>query len=69
VLSPGLARIVAVALVVMAVSRFVPLTSVQFFVQGLAALAALLPLAHSMWREAADSVPGGLPAAPATGRV
>jgi len=69
VLSPGLARVVAVALVVMALSRFVPLTSVQFFVQGLAALAALLPLAHSMWRQAADSVPGGLPAAPATGRV
>ena len=69
VLSPGLARFVAMALVVMALSRFVPLTSVQFLVQGLAALAALLPLALSMWRQAAVPVTGGLPAASATGQV
>lgn len=49
-LSPGLTRLVAVSLVVMAVSRVVPLSAVQFYVHGVAALVALLPLAHSMWR-------------------
>ena len=53
VLSRGPARLVAVSLVVMAVSRFVPLSAVQFYVQGLACYAALLPLAYCMWRTAA----------------
>jgi hypothetical protein len=50
VLGLGLTRLVVVALVVMAVSRFVPLSAVQFYVHGGSALVALLPLAHSIWR-------------------
>jgi hypothetical protein len=53
VLSRASATLVAVSLVVMAASRFVPLSAVQFYVQGLACYAALLPLAYSMWRPAA----------------
>lgn len=49
-LSPGLARIVAAALVVMALSRFVPFSAVQFYLQGIAGLVALLPLALHMWQ-------------------
>lgn len=49
-LSPGLTRLVAAALVVIAVSRFVPLSAVQFYVHGLAGYVALLPLAYSMWK-------------------
>jgi hypothetical protein len=49
-LSPGLTRLVAAALVVMAVSRFVPLSAIQFYLQGLAGYVALLPLAYSMWK-------------------
>jgi hypothetical protein len=52
VLSRGPARLVAVSLVVMAVSCFVPLSAVHFYVQGLACYAALLPLAYSMRRPA-----------------
>jgi hypothetical protein len=50
VLSAGLTRLVAIALIVMALSRVVPLSAVQFYVHGVAALVALLPLAHSMWK-------------------
>jgi hypothetical protein len=46
--SPGLTRIVVAALVVMAVSRFVPLAAVQFYVQGVAAIVALWPLAYAI---------------------
>ena len=56
VLSPGLTRLVAAALVVMALSRFVPLSAVQFYLQGVAGLVALLPLAHSMWRHPTTAV-------------
>jgi hypothetical protein len=56
-LSPGLTRLVVTALVVMALSRFVPLTAVQFYLHGLAGLAALLPLAFSMWGHPAMPVP------------
>ena len=44
----ALTRVVVVALVVMAVSRFVPLAAVQFYVQGVAAIVALWPLAYTM---------------------
>lgn len=45
-LSPGLAKVVATALVVAALSRFVPLSAVQLYLQGVAVLVALVPLAH-----------------------
>jgi hypothetical protein len=45
--------IVAGALIVMGVARFVPLGLVQFYVNGLAGLVALWPLAHEMWRQPA----------------
>ena len=48
VLCPGLTRLVAGALVVMAAARFIPLASVQFYVQGAAAIVALWPLAYAM---------------------
>jgi hypothetical protein len=59
VLDPGLGKVVAVALVVMALSRFVPLSAVQFYVHGGAALVALLPLAHSIWRHPRTAVVDG----------
>jgi hypothetical protein len=49
----ALTRVVVAALVVMAVSRFVPLAAVQFYVQGVAAIAALWPLAYVMRMPAA----------------
>ncbi|MGH3863623.1 hypothetical protein [Actinokineospora sp.] len=48
VLSPWPARLVAAALVVMALSRVVPLSTIQFHLQGVAGFVALLPLAYSM---------------------
>ena len=50
VLRPRLTRLVVVALVGMAVARFVPLGAVQFYVQGGAGLVALWPLAYEMWK-------------------
>ena len=49
ILSPGLTGLVVVALVILAVSRFVPLFAVQGYVQSAAALVALWPLAGRMW--------------------
>lgn len=49
-LSPGTARLVMAALVVMAVSRLVPLAAFQLYVQAVAALVALWPLAYRIWR-------------------
>ncbi|MGH2750473.1 MAG: hypothetical protein ACRDJV_15485 [Actinomycetota bacterium] len=46
--SSGLTRVVIVALIVMAISRFVPLAAVQFYVQSVAAIVALWPLAYAM---------------------
>lgn len=43
-------RFVVVAFCAMAVARMVPLTGVQFYVQAVAALIALVPLAYTMWR-------------------
>jgi hypothetical protein len=39
----------------MALSRFVPLSAVQFYVQCLACYAAILPLAYAMWRPSASA--------------
>lgn len=50
ILSPQLTWLVVGALVVMAVSRFVPLGVVQFYVGGLAGIVALWPLAYEMWK-------------------
>ena len=55
-LSPRVTRVVVVALVVMALSRFVPLSAVQFYVHGVAALVAMLPVAYSMWMHPTRSV-------------
>ena len=38
-------------LAVVAVARFVPLGSVQFYVQAAAGIVALWPLAYTMWTE------------------
>lgn len=46
--SRALTRVVVVALIVMAVSRFVPLAAVQFYVQGGAAIVALWTLSYAM---------------------
>lgn len=54
VLGTGKARLVVVALVLMALARFVPLGFVQFYVQGAAGLAALWTVAYEM-RLAAQS--------------
>jgi hypothetical protein len=42
-------RVMVVALVVLAVSRLVPIGAVHFYVQAAAALAALWPMAWAMW--------------------
>lgn len=47
-LSPVVTRVVVVGLVVSAVSRFVPITAVQFYVQSAASLAAFWTLAASI---------------------
>lgn len=49
ILSRPLAAVVVTGLVVLAVSRFVPLAAVQFYVQAAAGLVALWPLAYRMW--------------------
>ena len=56
--SRGLTRVVVAALIVMAVSRFVPLAGVQFYVQGVAAVVALWPLAYAMRSQAAPYTAG-----------
>lgn len=43
-------QVVATSLVVLALSRFVPLGAVQFYVQAAAGIVALWPLALHMWR-------------------
>lgn len=50
VLVRPLGLVVATALIVLALSRFVPLGAVQFYVQAAAGLVALWPLALHMWR-------------------
>lgn len=51
ILSPPLTRLVVTALVVLALSRFVPLGAVQFYLQAVAGIVALWPLAYQMWRQ------------------
>ena len=50
IVSGTLFRVVECALLVMAIARFVPVTAVQFYVQGVAGVAALCPLAYVMWK-------------------
>jgi hypothetical protein len=66
VLSPGVTNLVVVAFTVWALSRFVPLSAVQFYLQGVAGLVALLPLAASMWKQRTAAVPAVQPAPQAT---
>jgi hypothetical protein len=56
--SRGLTRVVVAALIVMAVSRFVPLAAVQFYVQGVAVIVAFWPLAFAMRTSAAPYATG-----------
>ena len=56
--SRGLTRVVVAALIVMAVSRFVPLAAVQFYVQGVAVVAVLWSLAYAMRTQAAPYTAG-----------
>jgi hypothetical protein len=60
VLSRPLTRLVVTGLVVWAVARLVPLGVVQFYLQGLAGIVALWPLAWQMWRRPR---PSGVPTA------
>jgi hypothetical protein len=50
ILSTPLTALVVGALAVMALSRFVPLTAAQFYLQSAAAILAFWPLAYHMWR-------------------
>jgi hypothetical protein len=56
--SRGLTRIVVAALIVMAVSCFVPLAAVQFYVQGVAVIVALWRVAYAMRTQAVPYVTG-----------
>lgn len=51
VLSRRLTWLVVGALVVMAVVRLMPFGVMQFYVQGVAAVVALWPLAYGMWQQ------------------
>lgn len=50
ILSRGLTRVVFAALLVLAVSRMLPLGVAQFYLQAIVGLVALWPLAYHMWR-------------------
>lgn len=50
VLGPRPKWFVVGALIVLALARVVPLSAVQLYVQGLAGIAALWPLAYAMWK-------------------
>jgi hypothetical protein len=56
--SRGLTRVVVTALIVMAVSRFVPLAAAQFYGQGVAVIVAMWPLAYAMRTQAAPYTAG-----------
>lgn len=49
-LSPPMTALVVTSLVVMAASRALPFAAAQFYVQGVAGILALWPLALHMWR-------------------
>lgn len=53
ILGRRLTWLVVGALVVLAISRLVPVGAVQFYVQGAAGVVALWPLAYGMWRRPA----------------
>lgn len=57
--SVGLTRVVVAGLVVMAVSRFLPFAAAQFYVQGVAAIVAMWPLAYTMGRQPAPATAVG----------
>lgn len=57
-MAPGVAWLVAVGLVVMAIARFVPVAEVQFHVHGTASLVALWPVAWAMRRAPAGTRAG-----------
>jgi hypothetical protein len=50
ILSTPLTALVVGALAIMALSRFVPLTAAQFYVQSAAGILAFWPLAYHMWK-------------------
>ena len=52
VLSRGTRSVVVAAFLVMAVSRFVPIGPVQFYVQGVAGIIALWPISYHVWKHA-----------------
>ncbi|MGA8852481.1 MAG: hypothetical protein WB508_12280 [Aeromicrobium sp.] len=56
-LSGKLTAVVVTALVTMALSRLVPFGAVQFYVQAVAGLAAMWPLAFQMWSSPVPSAP------------
>ena len=61
VLSRRLTWVVVGALVVLAISRLVPVGAVQFYVQGAAGIVALWPLAYEMWKHPEAARPAGQP--------
>jgi hypothetical protein len=54
----AITRVVVVALIVFALSRFVPLAALQLYVQGVAAMVALWPFAYAMRTEPAPYATG-----------
>ena len=61
ILNRRLSRLGVGALVVMAVARLVPVGAVQFYVQGVAGIVALWPLAYEMWKRPEAARPAGQP--------
>jgi hypothetical protein len=61
VLSRRLTLVVVGALVVLAISRVVPVGAVQFYLQGAAGIVALWPLAYEMWKRPDAAQPAGQP--------
>ncbi len=61
VMSRRLTWVVVGALVVLAISRVVPVGAVQFYVQGAAGVVALWPLACEMWKRPEAARPAGQP--------
>jgi hypothetical protein len=60
---------VAVALVVVAATRLVPLIAVQFYVQAVAVAVALWPMAYRLWtRPEVGDGPAGEPPTARAGR-
>jgi len=66
ILSGRTSQLVVGALAVMVVARLVPLVVVQFYVQGVAGVVALCPLAFAMWNAPVQSLVTEQRPAPAT---